>query len=712
MSRGYPLPRASPSPQPSISAEEAWGLQQRGRQAATSTQSRNGPAEDTGSRHHDLLLETRKLLNVLNNENTDLKTANDDLKTQLAKKQNEKERVESDMKKINLNLMEDLRKKSAAVKDLERQLSLVSADVSKEARRSTDSFSRVATLEAENTLLKEQVRAANARSESLTKELHLLEDALEKGRDDVSRVSKAGLQAVEDARRELMDRIRELEREVLEARMQLNSKTQQVEEMGTELRKAAAFLEDREQVSHQYNNVAADMQFARQQLYDQAVGGVDTLSGISNYVRSLEVECERNESALGDATRQIKSLQDALQQLTSLDLTAFNGYEESLRSGRAQLARELENVAYLQGEINTHRATSNDLSAKLNEYKSEVTQLTQIFSDLQDAVEEGEANLKRGHGQLKAKEDENQELQGKLKLEQEACALLRSEVAALKQRLLKTEDSRDQLEVQLGNERSVSVSQSSLHEQRIHDVQRELRRTSDVLMEERARYEAEISELRSEHDSLRHTLSSALGQLSLPTSHRTSAAPSRTPASSVPRDHKQLTHRHQHRSVDPYETQLQSGSRQTSLPATPQGGAFFEGPPATYTDRGPNPLMAAIQQASNSQSASRRSSWGGADNGEINRRSEVFGYQEHYDPQHLATSYEVNTLVNPRVKPNHPSHPRFNDDRPFSDHAPSSRLSSPVGAQENCYYSPASNVSGTPRRDRSVSGANTNLVGS
>jgi chromosome segregation ATPase len=341
----------------------------------------------------DLLRETRKLLNALNEENSELKRQNDAVAEQarsaqdvIAQLRQDKENLERDLKQINLNLMQQLRAKVAHTKELEQRLEEASrvavsgSTASARAAAEREELQHLrgdleAQLKASQAELSEHRRAAADTEKSLQGQLHDARQQLLRQADEAAA-----------ARRESAQIIATLQHDVAVARQQL-------------LEKEAALLthdeEARVMMEHSaLERMAADMRrlqtaesdaaFAHEQLHSISAFVARHLSDVQQRLRGLVTSCDEHGEELAAALGGIKEQQTALGEVVATDGAVIHylqqrlsELEQKLSATEKELATERDRSAALHANLSEGAAEGRGLAAELQDCRRHVERLTE-----------------------------------------------------------------------------------------------------------------------------------------------------------------------------------------------------------------------------------------------------------------------------------------------------------------------------------------------
>eukprot|EP00744_Colponema_vietnamica_P027221 GILI01040730.1.p1 GENE.GILI01040730.1~~GILI01040730.1.p1 ORF type:complete len:252 (-),score=38.23 GILI01040730.1:62-760(-) len=153
------------------------------------------------------------------------------------------------------------------------------------------------------------------------------------------------------------------------------------------------------------------------------------------------------------------------------------------------------------------------LSAQLARYKGEIANLTSVFAELQENVEQSQSEADQHHAAIAARDRDITALNAAVLAEQRLNTDLRLELEKAKSTISREENSRQIAEVELAKERTHSSTQVGLLEQRLMDAHNQAREEARRTSEMKIRYEDEIVYLRSQADEHAATLTNALGKL-------------------------------------------------------------------------------------------------------------------------------------------------------------------------------------------------------
>ena len=469
-----------------------------------------------GSGDEDLLRETRKLLNALNEENSELKRQNDAVGEQarsaldtIVVLRQEKESLEKDLKQINLNLMQQLRAKVAHTKELEAKLE----DFVRQASTGTSSSSRVV---AERDELR-------SRNESLERSLLDAQTALADQRRTSSEKEKQNQAVIDDLRKsvarchdeasalrhESSQTVAALQQDLSEARRLLSEKDAALQDFDEE---SKVHLERsvQERMTLDMRRIVtaeSDAAFAHEQLYNIAVFFTKNLGEIQQRVRQLAAVCDEQDMDFGSALEAAKQQQVALRELEEMDgaliqhvLARTGELEQKLAIAQKELGVERDRSAALHTNMSEGAHETKLLDAQLQEVRKQLdrqreeeNEMTKLSSSLQAKLSASEADLHSARLEIE-----------RLEAALASAKTSHTALAAVHQNL----------ELQYQNDKTKHASLATRKEEHVAALERALELERQQHEEECEALRDEVERLKGQLDAYTATLASALDRYS------------------------------------------------------------------------------------------------------------------------------------------------------------------------------------------------------
>ena len=475
---------------------------------------------------------------MLNEENAELKDHNQRLQDEVQSLSVAKDRLEDDMKQVNLNLMDQLHKRTLLGKDLEKRLQEAEEGSARESRRSTESLTRAAALDAENALLRENIRVLHEQCTSVTRQLALAEESVAQSNAQQSTAAAAAKKQFEEDLASFRRHSEEAEGTIASLQQRLAHVTAEkgsLENTFNDLHNEHLALQeaygrdvaDAKAQSRRAAATDADVSYLHGQLLDHKTEVAELFGAMRHYVQPLGEECERHGEEVGRLATRMTALADAFAAVRSADDNVLVALHSQIGDLHRQLndahaARAKQHEAY--SELERH---SQSLGGQLARYKAEVGHLTLVFSELQEAVSQSQSEISANAAALSNRDRHISELSAAVAAEQRLNSQMRLELEQLRTDLGRSEDARQHVAVELAREKSEAVMRMGHAEQEIAAAKTMVAEQSRLAQQMRGQYENEIQGLRLQVDEHADTLASALGRLrsgSAHPNHRNAAA--------------------------------------------------------------------------------------------------------------------------------------------------------------------------------------------
>eukprot|EP00758_Cryptobia_borreli_P019750 Tbor_TRINITY_DN903_c0_g1::TRINITY_DN903_c0_g1_i1::g.21158::m.21158 len=469
------------------------------------------------NRSKDLLIETRKLLNVLNDENVELKQQNEALSKDILRYKSEKERSETDMKRINTNLSADLKIKNKYIKDLQVQLSKLNSETLKESKRSTVSMTRCASLDDENASLREEVKGMESKIILIRQQLTIAEETAVASNIAAKNAARGHQEVLEMVKKSFSERLEEMERdnerlsfELNERVVQLDSVTQELEGLREGKEGANIVLDE---VVRKARAVDAESQFARSQLGDVCELAERNLADVSTFIRSVASDSETTQRKIEEQHHNIQKISLMMGTIRSTDDALIQCYNGAIVNASEQIDVEKKKVMLLEQKCSDKDQEIKKIKSDLARYNSEVKELTTIFTELQESVEKYDSDNADLKVELAKAQEEIKNITTNLENEQKITTTLRTELGEAKHQLNRVKDGKEITEIELSKEKSIYAMHIGQLENRLQEANHQLNMESDKMTAMRDKYESEISDMQDQLDEHTRTLSEALGRL-------------------------------------------------------------------------------------------------------------------------------------------------------------------------------------------------------
>lgn len=479
---------------------------------------------------NELLLESRRLLNDLNEENNELKETNHRLAQQLREEEDAHQATkrqlasnEKDAKQINFNLMTQLKAKTSRVKELEGQLEELAAQDSQHRRevlrvQSTMSDNNIEIsalkehiriLEEKNTQLQSQYEQAEQQASKFSAEL---QRALQIHRDDQLQQQQEFNVTMVQLREEgitLKESLRKAEGEAQRATAEL----QEIKEKHAE--ECAALVEEAKRNAM----MESETLYAHDQMHNLSLTVHQHLVELQARVRTAALECEEQ----GGQLQQIISRNTDQANVIKAIYNCNASVDRAAMDSRIELETRLGDMA---------RAVEQAKQGKM-EAESKVMTLKQALDDITREVNDLDRKLQVTVAEMEEQRTTNTLLTSRLQHAEKELSESQEKGTGLKLQLAEAvsaariaTDRARTLELELTKERGQTAAERSAAAQTEKDLRRQLREEEERSITVQRRCEEEVALLRSQMNEHTNILSLALGKLSngVPGAHSASSA--------------------------------------------------------------------------------------------------------------------------------------------------------------------------------------------
>jgi chromosome segregation ATPase len=468
-------------------------------------------AHPATSTDDDVLRETRKLLNALNEENAELKSQNDILCDKLRRASDavstsagERDALEQDMKDINFNLMQQLRTKSAALKDIESKLEEV--------------------VQRERTASKDFQRSERQREE-LESELMILRERLTVS-DDTHRKAQRKLEDVSSNTEDTRSKVKELQGEVARLRQTLQeckADRDATQTAAEAFRREVSTIEDAVQEEHRVavdsltRQIAAltaqanravraesEVLFAHGEMSQMASVSYDQLVAFQQQLGNAIEAVAGFDATLGAQLSRVQEISHQLVVVRQHDDLVISYLVDDRRSSEEELRTLRRTVEHLQGEVTTSTVARDGTTAKYERIEQERRKLEERVAELEGLLDEATQSSQRL--QVKLRDAERCAEQERSANDDAKKALAEADAA-----LEISAHANARLEQDLIRERTLATQQKLAHQEELHklinahhDMTAQLQSDMEALEEEN---DALQEQVREHADTLAHALS-------------------------------------------------------------------------------------------------------------------------------------------------------------------------------------------------------------
>ena len=466
----------------------------------------------------DLLVESRRLLNDLNDENAELKSMNHDLASQLREEQDAHQATkrqlaanEKDAKQINFNLMSQLKAKSQRVKELESQTEeQMTSEISRK-RELSKAGNSLAEAKNDIAALKEHVRILEERNSQLHRQAEDSEASASKYSAELQRAISAHRDDQLTQQQEFNVSVVQLREEISSLKEKLRSSEQRADAAESKLaninEEHAAECKALVEEAKRNALVESEALYAHDQMHQVSTLVYQHLVDLQAKVRGCAVECEENDAQLQRIMGHTKEQQNALRAVHQCDAAvqrAVSEQRDQFETKVKDLLRELDAAknakSDAEGKVLTLRSAIDDIRRELEDLERQLHATSNETKELREANAALKAKL---HHSERSAGDNYEQVNGlKLQLAEATSA------AQMANDRLRT------LEVELTKERGkfAAYQQEASHIE--HELRTALRDEEEKSVNMARRCEEELLAMRSQVQEHTGILSLALGKLS------------------------------------------------------------------------------------------------------------------------------------------------------------------------------------------------------
>jgi hypothetical protein len=480
---------------------------------ADGNMSRSSSAE----RQEDLLVETRRLLNTLNNENTDLKERNRALVEKLRAaedaareaKQSERE-LERDSKQLNFTLMQQVQARTDEARTAKVREEEATSKAREHARALESEREAHEDLKARHASLREQARMLEAKlleerssttqtASDATRTREQLEATLTVERERLLAESRSHQSSAFQLREQLAAaerKVADLEAQVADQDADAKRNDSKYAAEVHRLKIAAQRTLDAEsEASYAHDQMLSTADLVSHQLEAQAAGLHAVMRGV-----------RESDASAAAALQRIEEQRAALQQLRSMDDTL----EKVLKQTVAEV---FETQSVTRGEAATMQDSA--MTARL-EAKQALGEAEDARRAAKRAEEEAQEATRAMHASQVALESERAEcttIRDELSRIEAASARLRVEAQEAREAARAATDRAAAAEHQAARERAELLEAQQAAESRLRDVAAEARRSADASHRDLEALALENEQLRRALDSHTASLAAELQRL-------------------------------------------------------------------------------------------------------------------------------------------------------------------------------------------------------
>lgn len=462
----------------------------------------------------DLLFETRKLLNALNEENAELKSQNNILSDKLRRATDaitsvneEKDALEKDMKQINLNLMQQLKSKATSLRDCEAQLAKAQERCQSSAAASQLAEQKQSELEAEVVICRERIasleeanrqlqrRVSDATSHSQDGKAHAAEltEELRRVREELKRERFAA----DESRANLLA---ELERERKRA---MESEAEQAAATETMSRHIASLSKEANRASV----AETESLFAHDQMLAMSTHMTDQLGLLHEHTRDALQHVAQSDLAMGQQIDRVKQLSTSLQLFREHDNQLIEYMLSERRQCESDTASKDKELEKLRTERTTWFESTQGTTFEMTRLKQSLQLLTEERDSISHRLKQADEQATRSGSQL-------QEATEQLRAEQCTNEKLRRGLIEADAALSISADANQRLEAELASQRANIQTAAEQHHHELLQLTQQHESEMRALHEERLALEDEIDALHVQLREHSETLTHALNRMS------------------------------------------------------------------------------------------------------------------------------------------------------------------------------------------------------
>ena len=476
----------------------------------------------------DLLGETRKLLNSLNQENAELKSLNHQLGNQLRAAQvsqqdaeRDKTSMEKDLKQLNFNMMQKLQVKASQVRDLQKKIEDMERERGEAHREVGRTQLAQSDLASSNAALQEHNHVLEGKVSHLEEELEKVRHEAGRYSDDLNRILSESRDKQLNTTKEAEATMARLKSEAAEMKDQAAKKAQEAALLKQELsRVKMRYEQENEALGADARRVAqleSDVQYAHDQMHTISTLVFQQLSEMQGKVRAAAETADENDAELHSVLLRYDEQRSYLRSFFSCDAAATEAVAAALREKERRIAdceREMESLrqqrltADESCQIAQKRAA--DLELQCRAAANEVTRLKNDNSEGLKTTASLNARLAKIVEEVKSSERTIDQLQQQIKDLQSSNTVAASQIHSI--------------ELERSKERSESTAIIEELKRHLNIAKEALKQGELRELAARQQYEEELSDLKERLGSQKRSLAEALIKLdSGPVQPRSSA---------------------------------------------------------------------------------------------------------------------------------------------------------------------------------------------
>lgn len=467
----------------------------------------------TGGNADDILKETRKLLNALNDENSELKQQNNALTDKLRRTGDalmsateEKDALEKDMKQINFNLMQQLRTKSSQCKELEQKVNSLQESLATAEKSTKHSTSEREDLEADLHVTQERVMVLEDANQKLNRQIAEQATQLDQVRRMLTEAKAAQRDSDEmlnKERKQFSTERYKLEEQLVEAQNKVHDVEFELQTLNeTVTRECASLVADAKRAKM----AESEMLFAHDQMANISVLVRDYLTEVQQTVRGMSNSCGEADVAMSNHLEGVKQLQSSFRHIVEQDELVLTLLLDERRQLESELQLRAQELSAAGASLKESRVRESQLESENRTLGGQLDHLHKEVESLSHGLDERLSSEQGTRGAL-------EKTQAELRSATDVIKQLQSKVGELERTMLLAQEESRILREEMSREKAH-------HDSYCQQLQRHLQDTDAQMNDERKRWEADRARYEDELESLQQqlrdhteTLAAALGRL-------------------------------------------------------------------------------------------------------------------------------------------------------------------------------------------------------